>query len=77
MNTSAKGYVAGGDEYLYPGKGDPLPPAGAKVIVLTSGGIASIGPWKTDGFCIGWAPLPKRNHTREVGLKFRGIKEGT
>lgn len=58
-------YVAGGDEYLYPALGDPKPPGGAKVIVLTRGGTASQGPWQDDGFCVGWARLPKRNHERE------------
>jgi hypothetical protein len=69
VTADPKGYVAGGDEYLYPGLGDDKPPSGAKVIVLTKGGIASIGPWFDDGFCVGWAPLPKRNREREALLK--------
>lgn len=58
-------YIAGGDaEYLYPAAGDPLPAAGARVIVLTIGGTCSIGPFKP-GEDKGWHPLISRNHEKE------------
>jgi hypothetical protein len=57
-------YQAGGAEWLYPHDGDPLPESGAKVLLLTKGGIATVGVWNKD-FTIGWLPLPKRNQTRE------------
>lgn len=60
-----KPYVAGGNKYKYPLLGDEKPPAGAIVIVLTIGGIAHRGPWTDDGFCVGWAELPARDHDRE------------
>lgn len=57
-----------GGEYFYPHAGDPLPSAGAKVQLLTKGGVHTSGPW--DGsFCIGWLHLPKRNRGKEDGLK--------
>lgn len=32
------------------------PPRGTKLLVLTAGGIATVGHWASD--CIGWLPLP-------------------
>ena len=57
-------YQAGGPEFLYPHAGDEAPRPGAKVILLTKGGIATTGPWDA-AYCIGWAPLPKRNKEKE------------
>jgi hypothetical protein len=57
-------YQAGGNAYFYPKAGDELPLRGAKVILLTKGGIATIGAWNA-AFCIGWAPLPKRDKAKE------------
>ncbi len=71
MSTPTQGYVAGGDEYLYPGLGDPKPPGGAKVLLLTRGGVCTIGQWPTHdprGSILGWARLPSRNHEREASL---------
>lgn len=69
-STPAVSYVAGKvDGYLYPGLGDERPPSGAKVLILTQGGICVIGQWRAqderDGCVLGWAPLPKRNRDRE------------
>ena len=67
--TPAVSYVAGKDgEYLYPGAGDARPPLGAKVALLTKGGICTLGPWSDDGSVIAWAPLPVRNPTKESKL---------
>jgi hypothetical protein len=62
-------HVAGAtDEYLYPALGDPKPPGGAKVLLLTKGGICVTGPWTGDSFYLGWAPMPKRNKEKEALL---------
>lgn len=58
-------YQAGGAEWMYPRCGDPLPTAGAKVLLLTEGGIATVGSWD-NAFCVGWLPLPKRNKDKEA-----------
>ena len=58
-------YQAGGAEYLYPGAGDKAPLAGAKVQLLTIGGVHTSGPWANNGFYLGWLPLPKRNSAKE------------
>ena len=52
-------------EYLYPAAGDPEPRRGAKVQVLTIGGVHTTGPWDPS-YCIGWLPLPKRNKEKEA-----------
>lgn len=60
-------YQAGleGGAYLYPSAGDPEPNRGAKVSLLTKGGVHTTGPWDPT-FCIGWLPLPKRNREKEL-----------
>lgn len=55
-------------EFLYPAAGDPEPSKGAKVQLLTIGGICTTGPWDAR-YCIGWLPLPKRNVEKEALLK--------
>jgi len=65
VNATAKGYVAGGQPFLYPKVGDPSPPGGAKVLLLTKGGICTTGAWSPDGRFLGWAPLPSRDKTKE------------
>ena len=57
-------YLAGGCEYLYPAAGDEAPTPGAKVQLLTIGGIHTSGAWDPT-FCVGWYPLPKRNPEKE------------
>jgi len=66
MNDSARSYVATKHAlYLYPRAGDERPPGGAKVLLLTSGGICVIGQWKDEPWCIGWHPLPGRDREKE------------
>lgn len=65
MSTDLK-YEASGPEYFYPGAGDPKPPGGAKVQLLTIGGVHITGPWSDGGFYLGWLPLPKRNRQKEA-----------
>lgn len=61
-----KDYQAGpeGGEYLYPAAGDPEPRRGAKVQLLTIGGVHNTGPWDAENN-LGWLPLPKRNRVKE------------
>ena len=54
-------YIAGDAVYRYPGAGDDLPPAGAKVLILTEGGMCIIGQWRSDSDFVAWAPMPRRN----------------
>lgn len=68
-STPIKDYLAGGQPFLYPGAGDPRPPGGAKVLLLTAGGICTTGNWTCDGRFLGWAPLPVRDKTKEASLK--------
>lgn len=65
-SAPAKDYVAADDVvYRYPGAGDPAPPSGAKVLLLTKHGICVTGPWHGDGRFLAWAPLPRRNDDKE------------
>jgi hypothetical protein len=67
-STPAITYLAASaPEWLYPGVGDPLPPGGAKVSLLTIGGIQVTGTWSNEGF-LAWAPLLKRNKEKEARL---------
>jgi hypothetical protein len=63
---SPKGYITDDtQEYRY-----EVAPLGQKVLLLTMGGVCTIGQWSgTYGqFFWGWAPLPKRNKQREEAL---------
>jgi len=63
-----KGYVASKDvSFMYPGAGDPKPPGGAQVLLLTIGGICVRGTWGSKAF-IGWYPLPGRDKDKENRL---------
>lgn len=64
-SISTKGYVAGGPAYHYPAAGDERPAGGAKVLLLTVGGVCVTGQWSDDGRYLGWAPLPKRDVAKE------------
>lgn len=57
-------YLAGGQEFFYPHAGDPKPPIDTKVLILSQGGICTVGFWGS-GWCLGWLPLPKRNQEKE------------
>lgn len=59
-STTCPEYVAGTAAYRYPLLGDGLPPGGAKVLLLTQGGICVSGPWSADGRFLAWSPMPRR-----------------
>lgn len=59
-------YVSGIANYRYPAAGDPLPPGGAKVLLLTKHGICVTGPWTNDKRYIAWSPMPKRDREKEA-----------
>lgn len=63
-----KTYVVGTHEFQYPGAGDALPPGGAKVHLLTVGGICVDGQWRDGQGFLGWAPLPRRNKEKEKAI---------
>ena len=66
-STPALSYFASDDlGYRYPGAGDPLPPGGAQVLLLTKGGICIRGTWTSSGAVIAWSPMPKRNKEKEA-----------
>lgn len=63
----AQTYYASDDlGYRYPKAGDPTPPGGAQVLLLTKGGICIRGTWNDTGAFIAWSPLPKRNKEKEA-----------
>ena len=67
-------YIAGDHVYRYPQAGDPLPePLTAKCLLLTIGGVCVIGSWGPGN--VAWAPLPKRNQTKEEQI--RALKDPT
>lgn len=66
-------YIAGDAVYRYPEAGDEPAMPGAKVLILTQGGVCVIGTWGEDA--IAWAPLPKRNSTKEE--RIRALKNST
>jgi hypothetical protein len=61
---AAKGYVAGVVGYSYPALGDPRPPGGAKVLLLTRGRICVSGVWSDGGGFLAWSPMPVREDFR-------------
>lgn len=66
--STVQSYVASRETvYRYPTVGDPAPPRGAKVLLLTLHGICIEGTWPAVG-CIGWAPLPGRDKEKEALL---------
>ena len=64
----AKSYVAGGPAFQYLAAGDAKPPGGAKVLVLTKGGVCVVGHWIDGAGFLGWAPLPKRDAEKEARI---------
>ena len=66
-------YIAGDAVYRYPEAGDESAMPGAKVLILTQGGVCVIGTWGEDA--VAWAPLPKRNSTKEEQI--RALKKST
>lgn len=49
--------ITGNDEFIY---SEP-PDKQAKVILLTKGKVAIVGPWLSGYGILAWRPLPKRN----------------
>lgn len=68
-------YQAGGAEFLYPHIGEEMPVGGAKVLLLTKGGVCTVGAWDAS-FCIGWLPLPKRNQKKEESCLLNTYRQG-
>lgn len=65
-STPAQSYVASDDLwYRYPKAGDPKPPGGAQVWLLTKGGVSIRGTWSDSGAFLAWCPMPKRNKEKE------------
>ncbi len=58
-------HISGGPAFVYPGAGDKRPPGGAKVLLLTTGGVCVTGTWSDNGLYLGWAPLPVRDREKE------------
>jgi hypothetical protein len=66
-HISGASYIASAETlFRYPGAGDARPPGGAKVLLLTLGGVCVIGCWSEQS--VGWAPLPKRDKEKERRL---------
>ncbi len=66
MSAQADGYLADDQPgYRYPCAGDPMPPSGVKLLLLTRGGVCIVGHWIADGFFVAWSPLPKRDKEKE------------
>lgn len=63
MSTAYQAGAEGG-EFIYPHIDKRWPEPGAKVSLLTKGGIHTTGPWDAS-FCVAWLPLPKRNKDKE------------
>jgi hypothetical protein len=61
-----KPYVTGEHEYSYPCAGDPLPPGGRNVLLLTEGGKMVEGPWDGSRRFKAWAEAPKCNPAKEA-----------
>lgn len=63
-------HVSGGQKFNYPAAGGPKPPGGAKVHILTAGGICIDGQWSDDRKrkYLGWAPLPMRDREQEAAV---------
>lgn len=55
-------------KFYYPGVGDPEPPGGTDVHLLTRGGVCVRGQWRNNGMYLGWCPLPKRDKEKEARL---------
>lgn len=74
-------HVSGGRKFIYPAAGGKRPPGGAKVHILTIGGVCVDAQWSDDpdkGF-LGWAPLPMRDRVQEgrVIAAWKALKSST
>jgi hypothetical protein len=70
LERVVKDYVAEHNPYYrYPGAGDKPPPGGAKVLLLTKGGVCVTGSWNDSGAFIAWSPMPKRDREKEACMR--------
>ncbi len=68
----SKDYEVDPDMYwIYPKQ--ELPPMGRKLALLTQGGIQVTGTWPSDGSCIAWQRLFKRDHDYEHNMTHKVI----
>lgn len=62
-------HIDGDSIYHYPLAGDDKPARGdAKVLLLTIGNQCVVGNWDDTGFYKAWAPMPKRDKSKEATL---------
>lgn len=61
--TPLREYIASALGWPYPAAGDLLPPGGAKVLLLTEGGVCITGLG-----LLAWSSMPKRNRAKEAAL---------
>lgn len=60
-------YQAGDSSWLFPDLGEMEPfRSDAEVLLLTAAGTCIQGHWTGDPFYLAWAPLPKRDRTKEA-----------
>lgn len=59
MNENRNLPAASGEVYWRDPEDDP-PPRGAKLLILTSGGVAVFGEWTNQSNFVAWSPLPKK-----------------
>lgn len=66
MTAAAKTYIAAPPGELY-WRFERCPQAGAKVLLLTTGGVCIIGQWQGEPgeFFDAWCPLPKRPNNNQ------------
>ena len=67
-------HVTGDDEWLYPAAGDPEPPVGTKIFILTHGDVAIVGVWRVEMRDKGWRPLFRRNMEKEDAIN-QGVND--
>lgn len=46
---------------------DEPPPRGTKLVLLTIGGVGTLGPWGDD--CVLWSPMPKISKEMKLRLE--------
>lgn len=66
-------YVAGDvPDWIHPD--DEAPPLGTKILILTIGGVCTIGTWSRDEGAIAWRPLPKLSIELRLRLASEGVR---
>lgn len=59
--SDSKNLGAASGEVFWRDPAKQPPPSGAKLLVLTSGGVAVISDWTDKSNFVAWSPLPKKN----------------